>query len=280
LVCIDLHTGKRKWSRDTRKDFIFREGYFGAGSSPIVVDEKVLLNVGGEGGAGIVAFSMETGETVWKATQEAASYASPVAANVGGEPLVLFVTRLNFIGIDPDTGDVAFRVPFGRRGPTVNGANPLVVDGEHVLLTASYGIGAKLVRIAPAKVSALWERRDVLSSQYPTPVLFDGAVYGVDGREDGPPADLRCIDPRTGDAHWTEAGFGMATFILADGLLLAMKTDGQLVIIEPSQQQYRELARFRLFDSTTRALPALADGKLYVRDTTTLKCLDLSPPVP
>ena len=63
--------------------------------------------------------------------------------------------------------------------------------------------------------------------------------------------------------------------VLADGVLLVMKTDGELVLIEPTPEEYRELARFRLFDSTTRALPALAEGLFYVRDSQTLRCFDL-----
>jgi hypothetical protein len=68
----------------------------------------------------------------------------------------------------------------------------------------------------------------------------------------------------------------MATPILAGDVLLLMKTNGELALVEPTTEAYRELARFRLFNGTTRALPALSDGKLYVRDSQVLKCFDLS----
>jgi hypothetical protein len=69
----------------------------------------------------------------------------------------------------------------------------------------------------------------------------------------------------------------MATLILAGDVLVVMKTDGELVLVEPTTDAYRELARFQIFDGTTRALPALSDGRLYVRDAQTLKCVDLAP---
>jgi outer membrane protein assembly factor BamB len=275
LVCVNLADGHERWARDTREDFRFNEGFFGAGSSPIVIGDKVLLNVGGRNGGGIVAFSLDTGQTVWQATDDGASYSSPVAATLGGEQVALFVTRLRFLGIDPDGGRVLFHVPFGRPGSTVNGANPLVVDDTHVLLTASYGVGGQLVDISGDEAAVVWDKSDVISSQYPTPVVYRGAVYGMDGREDIGVPNLRCIDPLSGKIHWSKDAFGMATPILAGDTLLFMKTDGELVLAEPTQEAYRELARVRIFNRTTRALPALSQGRLYVRDTETLKCVEL-----
>lgn len=275
LVCLNLASGDQRWARDTRRDFRFNEGFFGAGSSPLVIADKLLLNVGGRDGCGIVAFSLETGETIWQATDDGASYSSPVAATIDGRPRALFITRLNFLGIEPDQGRVQFAIPFGRIGSTVNGANPLLVDDTHVLLTASYGVGGRLVDIGGGKAEVEWNSGDVISSQYPTPVVYEGAVFGMDGREDIGVPSLRCLDPLTGKIHWSQDNFGMATLILAGDTLLVMKTDGELVLVEPTTEAYRELARFLLFNGTTRALPALSNGKLYVRDTRTLKCIEL-----
>jgi outer membrane protein assembly factor BamB len=275
LVCLNLADGNERWSRDTRQDFRFNDSFFGAGSSPLVVGGKLLVNVGGRDGSGIAAFSLDTGETVWKATDDGASYSSPVTAIIDGRPHALFITRQSFLGVDPDNGQVRFQMPFGRVGSTVNGANPLVVDDTHVLLTASYGVGGRLVDVSGSAAETVWDAGDVISSQYPTPVVYQQAVYGLDGREDIGVPSLRCIDPLSGKVHWSQDNFGMATPILAGDTLLLMQTDGELVLVDPTTEAYRELARFRLFHGTTRALPALSEGKLYVRDTQTLKCFDL-----
>ena len=66
--------------------------------------------------------------------------------------------------------------------------------------------------------------------------------------------------------------------ILADDKLVIMTTDGELVLAQANTKKYVELARARLFNSTTRAVPALSNGLLFVRDTATLKCVDLSDP--
>ena len=144
--------------------------------------------------SGIVAFAADTGKLLWQATGERASYSSPVAVTVGGVRHVIFVTRLNVVSINPADGSERFRFPFGKLGPTVNAANPVVFD-EHLLVTASYGIGAVLAKIGQDGATVVWRDRDILASQYTTCVEKDGILYGIHGRQDGPPAELRCFDP-------------------------------------------------------------------------------------
>lgn len=285
LRCLDLKNGKTLWQRDTYQEFnskrYFRgeppEGYFGLASSPIVEGDKILVNVGGDANqAGIVAFAVDTGQTVWKATDERASYSSPVATTIDGKRHVIFVTRLNVLSLDPATGAVRFRFPFGRVGPTVNAANPLVTHG-HLFVTASYGIGSVWAKMEADRAEIVWRDAEILASQYTTCVEHKGYLFGINGRQDGPPADLTCFDPRTRKVAWTQPSFGYATLLKAGDKLLITKTDGTLVLAAANVDEYEELARARVCETTIRALPALADGLLYIRDTRVLKCLDLRP---
>jgi outer membrane protein assembly factor BamB len=276
LHCLAMADGKTLWSRAANKEFNAPDGYFGAGSTPIVEGDKLLVNIGGDrSGACIVAFSKATGETLWKTGDDQASYSSPVAVTVDGVRHVIFVTRLNCMSIDPVNGQIRFRFPFGARGPTVNGASPAVFDG-HIFLTASYNVGAVLAKIGRQNADIVWRNQEEpMSSQYTTPIYYNGHLYGIDGRQDIGVASLRSIEPKSGKVLWTQENFGKATLLLADGKLLAQKTDGDLVLLDASPAAYRELAAARVCSSTTRALPALASGLYYVRDEERLKCLDL-----
>lgn len=276
LHSVSLADGKKRWSRAAYKDFEAPDGYFGAGSTPIVEGDKLLVNVGGKAGSGLVAFSLADGKTVWQATDEQASYSSPVAVTLDGVRHVIFVTRLNVVSVDPENGKVRFKFPFGQRGPTVNAASPLVIDG-HIFVSASYGIGAAIAKIHKTNVELLWSNDEVMSSQYSTCVYDGGFLYGIDGRQDIGVGRLRCFDSKTGKAQWTQESFGMATLILADGKLVILKTDGTLVLAAASPKSYQQLATAKVLTDTTRALPALSNGLLYARDTRTLKCVDLRP---
>lgn len=274
LYCVDLKSGQKRWERKTHQDFGADGGYFGAGSAPLVEGKLVIVNVGGDKKkAGIVAFHVDSGETAWTAVSDQASYSAPVAATIDGTRHLLCVTRLNFVSLDPATGKERFRTPFGQRGPTVNGASPIVV-GHHVMLTASYGIGAEWLELEPNKVEVIWAD-EILSSQYTTPIVFDGAVVGVDGRQDGGPSTIKCFDPVSRKEFWSKPGQIYSTLISADGKLLIMQTDGVLKMIKLSKAGYEELASTRLLPGVTRALPALAGGRLYVRGEKTLVCVDL-----
>jgi outer membrane protein assembly factor BamB len=275
LCCWRLTDGNRIWRRNTHQEFDAREGYFGAGSSPLVDDGRVIVNVGGmRESSGIVAFDVNTGRELWTATDQRASYSAPTVASISGRQSIVCLARLMCVGLDPQSGDVQFEIPFGLRGATVNAATPLVFDNQ-LFLTASYGIGAASVEISAEAASERWRKQNLLSSQYTTPVYHDGVLYGIDGRDDLPPAHLRCVDPQRGKLLWSEDNFGYATLVSADDKLIVVKTDGELVLARPSRDRFMPLSTFRLTDGTIRALPALADGRLFVRDESTLYCLDV-----
>jgi outer membrane protein assembly factor BamB len=277
LACINTKDGKIAWSRNLVTDYRADLGYFGAGSTPLIEGKTLIVNVGGQKSqAGVVGLSIETGKELWKSVPDTASYSSPIAVTVDGTRHVLCITRLKLVSLDPSNGKVRFEFPFGKRGPTVNGANPVVVK-DHVLATASYGIGATFAKIGKDRIDPQWDGDEILSSQYTTSVLLDGWLYGIDGRQDAGAASLRCFDPVTKKVAWTEENFGMATLILADNKLVCMKTDGTLTLVAATPKAYEELATAKLFNSTCRGLPALSNGLLYVRDTQTLKCFDLRP---
>jgi outer membrane protein assembly factor BamB len=277
LHCVMLADGKKAWSRDPYADYEGQEGYFGAGSTPIVVSDKLLVNVGGRD-AGLVAFDLTNGKTLWKATSEGASYSSPTSATVNGKLCAIFVTRMKCLAIDPANGAVVFQFPFGRSGPTVNGAAPLVI-GDQLFVSASYNVGARLSSLAKP-TSAIWSNDESMSSQYTTCVFREGFLYGIHGREDHRDGELRCIELATGKVRWTVPGFGTGHLTLVNDQLLILTTEGELVLSRAQPEKHTELARSRVSSGVTRSLPAFSRGRFIFRDNDQVKgrlsCLDLT----
>ena len=263
LICVALDTGKILWRRELAADYEAAEGYFGAGSTPIVAGGKLLANVGGKN-AGVVALDPISGKTLWQATSEIASYSSPTLAKLGGKEQAIFVTRLNCVAVDPASGKATTLFPFGRSGPTVNAATPLVVD-DKLFVTASYNIGAELRQLSGTSAKQLWASDDTLSSQYNTAVADRGYLYGIHGREDVGVAELRCVELATGNVKWSKEGFGCAHAILAGDKILLVGVRGKLTLIAANPNKYEELGAGDLGRHDFRALPALAGGKLYAR---------------
>lgn len=283
LHCVSLKDGHVNWSRSLAAEFSGKEGYFGFGTSPIVEADKVLVNLGGAK-AGIVALNLQDGQIAWKSTDEDASYSSPtrttIADKPSDKPCVIFVTRLNTVGIDPRDGSVLFRFPFGKRGPTVNAATPLVIDNR-LFLSASYGIGAELRTLTPRGADRVWANDETMSSQYSTCVHRQGHLYGFHGRDDVGDVELRCIELATGRIKWRKADVRPGHLILVNDQLLILTADGQLQLAPATPQGFEPTATATVSPHLTRAMPALAGGRLFFRDNAqdgggSLHCLQLN----
>jgi outer membrane protein assembly factor BamB len=196
LTCLELATGKKLWGLDARKEFRAPKGFFGIACSPLVEGDAVILNIGGDG-AGIVAFDKLTGKILWKATNDQSSYSSPVAATIHDRRYLFVLTLANFVALDPANGKILFQYPF--RPPiraSVTAAAPLVID-DLVFLSASYGLGAVLLKITSNGPEKIWSGDDILSNHYATCVYLNGFLYGIHGRTDpgfDPSASLRCVE--------------------------------------------------------------------------------------
>lgn len=281
LYCVDLATGKPRWTRSLYEDYEASPGFFGAGSAPLVVDDRVLVNVGGKGkdgqGAGLVALDRKTGRTLWAKTNEGASYAAPIQLTYQQQPAALFVARLNAVAVRPADGKELFRFPFGKRGPTVNAATPVLAD-DLLFFTASYGIGGEMRRLTKDGLKTVWENDRSLSSQFATPVFHNAYLYGSHGREDIGQAELRCVEARSGKVQWSQP-MGVAHVIRSGDLLLVQTTLGELKLLRANPKRFELLAAAEVATEPTKALPALADGRLYVRvtdeDDSKLMCFEV-----
>jgi outer membrane protein assembly factor BamB len=271
--CLDFASGKKIWSLDTYKTFGVPKGFFGAATSPLVDDGRVLLNAGGANG-GVVALDAQTGKTLWTATRDEAGYSSPVAATIRGERHALFFTRAGLVDADPATGKVRFQFPWRSRSQaSVNAALP-VVAGDLVFLSASYGTGAVVLDLSSGAPKKLWASDDALSNHYATSVYRDGYLYGYHGRQEMGPS-LRCVEMKTGKVMWDVDRFRAGSLLLAGDRLLIQREGGELVMAPATPAGFKPSGRAQVIEATVRAYPALADGRYYARNERQLICVKL-----
>ena len=274
LHCLDLSTGRKMWKVDTHAQFAVRKGFFGAVGSPLIDGDAIFLNVGGKSGAGLAAFDKKTGNLLWTAGDDEASYASPIAASFGGRSHILFFTRTGLVGTDSGSGEVLFRFPWhSRNRASVNAATPLKVD-DLIFLSSSYRTGAVVLRVKGRELLQIWSSDDVLSNHYATSVHHKGNLYGFHGRQEYGPS-FRCVDLLTGKVRWSQDRFGSGTVTRAGGRLIMLRENGELLLAEANPQRYQLISKTSILTGTVRAYPALADGLLYARNEDTLICVDL-----
>ena len=264
LQCVNLKTGARVWQLDARQAFGVRKEFFGTGSSPLIDGGRLLMNIGGAAGAGIVALDKLTGKTLWKALTHESGYSSPVAATIGGARHALFFTREGLVDADPATGRIRFERRWrARMAASINAAVPVVV-GDEVFITASYGTGASLWKIQGDKAAQVWSGDESISSHYSTPVYKDGYLYGFHGRQEQG-QELRCIEWKTGKVKWSVSDLGAGTVTLAGTHLFVLRENGELLIAPADPKAFRPSKKIKVAEPVLRAYPALAGGRLFVR---------------
>ena len=272
LACLDLKTGKKQWGKSLLEDYTVKKSYFGVGASPIVEGKNLLVNVGGDSGAGVVALNVETGKEAWRATDHDASYSSPIAATIDGVRHVFFFTREGIASIDPADGKVRFTKRWRARIPTsVNAASPILLGGDHLFLSACYDTGAILLKVKKDRVEEVWKGKESLNCHFSTPVAVGDQLYGFEGRQEQG-GQLRCIDWKTGKVRWTENAYGCGSLIAAGDKLFVLGENGDLGLVKADPSKYQEKARIAALGKNVRAHLALANGLLYGRDGSKLVC--------
>jgi outer membrane protein assembly factor BamB len=265
LFCRDAASGKKVWQKD---DFKGSVPSFFTSSSPIIVDGMCIVQLGGEGQGGIVAYDLASGDEKWKWTGDGTAYASPVLLTVPGGKALVAETAKKIVAINIADSKLLWETPFPKgKGRSYNAVTPMV-DGQTVIYSGSGGRGTKAVQIEKEgdKVAARerWSNPDN-GCQFNTPVLKNGLVFGISEGD-----ALFCINAEMGKTAWTNplkgrAG-GYGSIVDAGNVLIALTPNSQLLVFEPSDKEYKELASYKVGAGDTYAYPVIAGNRIYIKD--------------
>jgi outer membrane protein assembly factor BamB len=280
LTALNLADGKVIWSRDTVQQFQGKPAEYGMACSPLVVDDKVIVTVGAPG-ATVVSCSVSSGEVMWTAGEnEATGYSSPALLQLGGRQQLVVFTGSSVLSLDAPTGDILWRYPF-ETDFGCNIATPIQVQ-DQLFFSSGENHGCVLLAISaqeqPLRVQEVWTSlgpKSVLRNEWQTSILLDGYLYGMDNvGSAGAITHLTCIKASSGERMWQQLRYGKGNLIAADGKLFISTMKGELIVARASPERYDELGRAVVIGKTRQA-PALADGRLYLRDDEEIVCLDV-----
>lgn len=281
LHCLDLADGRQVWRRSLSEDYQVPADLFAVASSPLVEGELLILNVGGGApDTGIVALNKRSGETIWSATSDGASYATPCPATIHGRRHVFVFTRAGLVSVDPDmnnspSGRVRWSIPFAPKNPEKINASSPIVHGDLVFVTG-YMVGCLCVRVLPdGGYEEVWRDRRALDCQYNSLVCRDGYLYGYSSMDRA----VRCLELATGATQWDWSelpGKGASPLAIGDRMLV-LSEQGRLAALALDPGAARRIATTEkpLLDAPCFTSPALHRGRLYLRNENTLVCLDL-----
>jgi hypothetical protein len=252
--------------------------------SPLVDGERLICTPGGDDAA-LVALDRKTGEEIWRARVRdagGAGYASPVVAEVKGIRMYITWLGSGLVGVRAKDGKLLWR--YDRNHNTTANIPTPIVKGDLVFSSTGYGAGSALLRLVPDGKGGVKAKEqyfldgDTMQNHHGGMVLVGDHVYCGREHNQGYPT---CVELKTGKIAWKQGrgpGSGSAAVLYADGHLYFRYDDNVMALIEATPKGYRLKSKFTLPDDTGRPgwqHPVIADGKLYLRGSTTLLCYDI-----
>lgn len=277
LHCLDAKTGKVVWDRDMIKDFKGRVPTWGHACSPFIDGNRVLVQVGGQPDAGLVALDIATGKEVWRSLGDRPGYSTPIIIEGKGWRQLAHFLPEHVVGLDPETGKELWRIKHEAIDYDVAISDAVWHDG--VLLNGDYWKGSRAITLDEEgkNPKELWKGKQV-SLLMSTPLWRDGHVYALD-RFRG----LKCIELKSGtikwqDEHVTPRGRNPhASLVWVGERALIFNEKCELILAKLTPERYEELSKVKvpLKSGFTWAHPAYAEGCIFARDNAEIVCVPL-----
>jgi outer membrane protein assembly factor BamB len=262
LYCFDAASGRIIWNRQLVKEAGVRVPSWGFTGAPTVHQNLLILNVGDAG----MAVDKETGREIWKSGEGDAGYNTPLPVTRGDHIEVWFANGESYLSVDSKTGREIWRMKWLTQYG-LNAADPIPY-GDKAFISSGYNKGCALFKPATtpdAESEVIWKNR-VLRTQLNGAVLVDDHLYGTDG-DTGEKAQLKCIEIETGKQRWAQPDFGTGGIIVADGKIVALAANGELLIAPVSTEGFTPTARAQILGGKSWTAPVLANGLVYCRNS-------------
>lgn len=293
LCCFEAAEGKLLWEKSLDDTYKISMPIWGISASPLIVDNLIVLHIGGTGGACVVALDRLTGDEKWKALDERGQYSAPILVMQGSTPVIICWTGDSVAGLAPSDGKVLWRQEWTPKNMPIGVASP-VVEKDQVFFTSFYD-GSLMLRLAQDKpaVEKVWQivgpneqQTEALHSIISTPLFQDGHIYGVDSY-----GELRCLEGATGKRLWEnltatpKSRWSTIHFVKNGDKTWLFNERGELIIGTLAPTGFTEISRAKLLEPTTDQLrdrggvcwshPAFANKHVFARNGKELVCASL-----
>jgi len=279
LFAWDADTGKLLWRRDYTERFSKHKRphpYWGASTSPIVDENRVVVHVGADEEGMLVALDAATGKEIWSHGKDGPSYSSPLVVEIHGVRQVVEWNHRALIGVESKSGRFLWEYPFPHVGTDQNMPTPTFHKGRILLGGENRGIHCLEPQLKDGvwTVEEVWHQDkvalDMSSAVINSDLLFGFSHYGR-GR-------LFCLQPKTGEVLWEGEGRtgNNVMFLSIPGHVVALINDGQVKVVKASGERFDEAASYIVSENPTWAPPVLLTDGILVKDEQTLALWSLT----
>ena len=277
LACLEVGTGKVRWQKNVRTDFAGKPGTWAYAESPLVDGDTLVCTPGGSE-ATLLALHKRTGDILWRCALpegDEAAYSSALVIEAGGVRQYVQLLQKGLVGVESKTGKLLWR--YAKPISRFNANIPTPVLSGSTIYVGSAGTGGGAIKLT-AKDGGIAAEQLYFESKLPTAI--GGAVKVGDFLYGTTAQAMLCVEFATGQIKWEDRALGAASLCCADGRLYLHGENGDVAVVEPSSEAYRERGRFTPPGQPKRinpmekawAYPVVANGRLYLRDHGSLWC--------
>jgi len=279
VACIDALTGSIIWKVNASEKFGGTYGEWGIAESILILGDKIFFTPGGPKTT-LVALNKNTGETIWasETLNDEPGYGSPNLIEYGGRKLIVNITGLYLIAVDPDNGKIVWKVKYfdinsaasikvWPDAPKINTFTP-IMDNGYLYITQGYDHCGAMFKLADDASSASLVWTDSLLDVHHGGVIWmNGYIYGSNwtSNSDG---QWCCIESKTGKKIYEQAWNCKGSIISADGLLYIYdEKKGYVGLLKPNPEKFDLVSSFKVPKGSGPhwAHPVIKDGMLYIR---------------
>ena len=291
LHAIEGSTGTVLWRTNVLDDLgIDRDAHavavaWGRAGSPLVRGRWVIVPGGGprkDGPVSLAVYDRESGRLTGTLGAAQISYVSPQVMEIAGRSLIVTVDEAEVAGyplpadrFDAEATEAVFTFPWpGHSNSDASCSQPLLLDGNRMFISKGYGIGCAVFAIDPSDDQAWttageWASQGSLKTKFANVVMWDGHAYGL---SDG---ILECVRIADGRRVWKRGRYGQGQILAVNNTLMVLGEDGQLVLVEASPEEHRELASLPVLEGQTWNNLCLSGDRLLVRNGEEAACYRL-----
>ncbi|MBI9059474.1 MAG: PQQ-binding-like beta-propeller repeat protein [Labilibaculum sp.] len=289
VMCTDPNTGDLLWGLDLVKEYMSEIPFWYTGQCPIIENNVVILAPGGK--SLLIAVDCATGKVLWETPNPdnwQMSHSSVMPMNLNGKKMWVYAAVGGIVGVSAEGDDIG-QILWKTKdfSPSVVAPSPVVFENGKIFMTAGYGAGSVLLQVkkegAKYAVSTLqkFKPKDGVASEQQTPVVYKNRMFSILPKDAGGMRNrFVCVDPNDcTKILWTSGTsdrFGLGPYLLADGKFFILKDDGLLSIVKASTERFELLDKTKVLDGHDAWGPlVIADGRLLMRDSKHLLCIDV-----
>ena len=270
LNALDPSTGAKIWQRNICDDAESSMIEWGMSGSPMIYGNTVIVDAGGYKNRAVIAYDRATGDIVWASGNHQAGYATPRLETIDGALQLLIFHGDGLQGLDPATGKLLWEYPWTNQYK-INVAQPMLF-GHQLFLSSGYDSGCVLIdptTLRDGRPAEVWPPNKNLKLKFNEAVQREYYVYGLD---DG---ILACIDVKTGKRMWKGGRYRHGQVLLWGDKLIVQAESGDVVVVEASPKEFKEISRLEALSDRTWNLPIVNRGRLYTRNASEAVCYEL-----